>query len=104
MNPLLMVHFSAGTSFAGFGLVNNRVLNYASTHGLAAVKSAEVSWPIADDPGLNPLLARNALKRKGTGASNRGGHRNYRGSAHSASTDHQGCGQPRRSIHRRAER
>jgi len=82
----------------------NRVLNYASTHGLAAVKSAEVSWPIADDPGLNPLLARNALKRKGTGASNRGGHRNYRGSAHSASTDHQGCGQPRRSIHRRAER
>ena len=42
----------------------NRVLNYASTHGLAAVKSAEVSWPIADDPGLNPLLARNALKRK----------------------------------------
>lgn len=82
----------------------NRVLNYASTHGLAAVKSAEVSWPIADDPGLNPLLARNAFKRKGTGASNRGGHRNYRGSAHSASTDHQGCGQPRRSIHRRAER
>ena len=79
----------------------NRVLNYASTHGLAAVKSAEVLWPIADDPGLNPLLARNALKRKGTGASNRGGHRNYSGSAHSASTDHQGCGQPRPSIHRR---
>lgn len=39
----------------------NRVLNYASTHGLAAVTSAEVSWPSADDSGSKPLLARNAL-------------------------------------------
>lgn len=39
----------------------NRVLNYASTHGLAAVKPAEVSWPIVDDLESKPLLARNAL-------------------------------------------
>lgn len=42
----------------------NRVLNYASTHGLAAVQSAEVSWPIADDVESRPLLARNALNEK----------------------------------------
>lgn len=28
------------------------------------MKSAKVSWPIADDPGLKPLLARNALNEK----------------------------------------
>jgi hypothetical protein len=39
----------------------NRVLNYASTHGLTAVKSADVSWPIGDDRESKPLLARNAL-------------------------------------------
>jgi hypothetical protein len=40
----------------------NRVLNYASTYGLAAVKSAEVSsWTIADDPAAKPSRARNAL-------------------------------------------
>jgi hypothetical protein len=32
----------------------NRVLNYASAHGLAAVRSAEVSWAIADSPEWRP--------------------------------------------------
>jgi hypothetical protein len=39
----------------------NRVLNHASTHGLAAVRSAEVSRAIAGLPELKPLQARNAL-------------------------------------------
>jgi hypothetical protein len=42
----------------------NRVLNYASTHGLAAVATAEVSWPIADDGESKALLARNALNER----------------------------------------
>ena len=37
-------------------LAANRVLNYTSTHGLAAVQSGEVSWPIADDEESKPLL------------------------------------------------
>lgn len=41
--------------------LTNRLLNYASTHGLAAVKPAEVSWLISDDRELKALLARNAL-------------------------------------------
>jgi hypothetical protein len=42
----------------------NRVLSYASTHGLAAVQSAEVSWLPADDTDLKPVRARNALNDK----------------------------------------
>jgi hypothetical protein len=39
----------------------NRVLNYASTHGLVAVRSTEVSGTNADLLELKPLQARNAL-------------------------------------------
>lgn len=39
----------------------NGVLNYASTHGLAAVRLAEAAWPTAALPELKPSKARNAL-------------------------------------------
>lgn len=39
----------------------NRVLNFASTHGLAAVTSADGPWAIADLPNFDPVQARNAL-------------------------------------------
>jgi hypothetical protein len=35
-------------------------------YGLAAVKSAEITWPIADDPESKPLQAKNALNEKAT--------------------------------------
>jgi hypothetical protein len=54
-------HNSVRDVLAATRSVANRVLNYASTHGLGAVTSAEDFGPIADCLDSQPLLARNAL-------------------------------------------
>jgi hypothetical protein len=87
----------------------SRVLNYASTHGLVAVASAEVSWPIADDGEgrakvwasreIEAVASEERFERESAIAGNRNGSGSYCGPTHSAIADHTGCWQPRPSVH-----